>query len=561
MKNFSILVIGLSLLICNYTAVALSSSDNAGKATLVKNGTTSFKVSSSQELFHLAQTWVSDYKQVNPTAEISVDQLESASAPVSNHLNLISGAETTVLKNPSNWKMVVGRDVIVPIVNAKNPMFSSLHRLGISPDKIAQLVKDGQKSIWSEYVPNGQDVLVHLYLSNNGVVKTVLTNYTKTAVSAADGIKILTPAEVIEAVQNDQFAVGFCLLSDLRSAANANVCVLPIDKNGNGRMDNFENIYGNLDEFTHGVWIGKYPTALSNNIYAVSSIKPTDENELAFLSWIMMSGQNQLTANGYCDLTGSEKQANLLALLSTKTGGNKDNNSTSVPQNWPVALSVLALVGLFALLYFYSRKRIETGLLEKEIQVAPLLIENVVDVPKGLYFDKTHTWAFMEKDGNVKVGMDDFLQHITGKITKVSMKEVGEIVRKGEKIVTIIRDGKQLSLYAPISGFIVKQNSSLKSNSSLVNSSPYTDGWVYQIEPKNWLREIQFMFMGEKYAEWLQNEFVRLRDFIAASVKTNELVYAHVILQDGGELTDNVLADMEPKMWEDFQTKFIDTSK
>ncbi len=561
MKNISILVIGLSLLICNYTAAALSSSNNAGKATLVKSDNSAFKVSSSQELFHLAQTWVNEFKQVNPSTEIVLDQLESASIPVSGHLNLISGAEAVVLNNQSNWKMVVGRDVIVPIVNAKNPMISSLHRFGISPDKIAQMVKDGPKANWSEYVPNGPGILVQLYLSNDEVVKSGLTNYTKAAVSVVDAMKFLTPAAVIDAVQKNQFAVGFCLLSDLRSAANANVCVLPIDKNGNGRMDNFENIYGNLDEFTHGVWIGKYPAALSNNIYAVSSIKPTNENELAFLAWITMNGQNQLTANGYCDLTGSEKQANLLALLSAKTGGNKDNNSTSVPQNWPVALSVLALIGLFALLYFYSRKRLESGLFEKEIQVAPLLIENVVDVPKGLYFDKTHTWAFMEKDGNVKVGMDDFLQHITGKITKISMKEVGEIVRKGEKIVTIIRDGKQLNLYAPISGIIVKQNSSLKSNSSLVNSSPYSDGWVYQIEPKNWLREIQFMFMGEKYAEWLRDEFVRLRDFIAASVKTNELVYAHVILQDGGELTDNVLADMEPKMWEDFQTKFIDASK
>ena len=560
MKNLSILVIGLSLLICNVKAIALNSSDNTGKATLVKNGTTAFKVSSSQELFHLAQTWVSEFKQANPSVEISLDQLQPVAAMASNHLGLISGSETDILNNLSNWTMVVGRDVIVPIINVKNPMFSSLHQFGISPDKMAQLLKEGEKANWSAIVSNGQNVSVQLYLSNDEVVKSALVNYTNAA-SSIQGMKVWTPAEVIEAVQMNQFAVGFCLLSDLRNAANTNVGVLPIDKNGNGRMDNFENIYGNLDEFTHGVWIGKYPTALSHNIYAISTVKPTNENELAFLSWIMMNGQNQLTKNGYCDLTGSEKQANLLTLMSTTTGGNKDVNTASGTQTWPVALSVLALIGLFAAIYFYSRKRIESSLLEKEIQVAPLLIENVVDVPKGLYFDKTHTWAFMEKDGNVKVGMDDFLQHITGKITKISMKEVGEIVRKGEKIVTIIRDGKQLNLYAPISGIIVKHNSILNSNSSLVNSAPFTDGWVYQIEPKNWLREIQFMFMGERYTEWIKDEFVRLRDFIAASVKTNELVYAHVVLQDGGELTDNVLADMEPKVWEDFQTKFIDASK
>jgi hypothetical protein len=94
-----------------------------------------------------------------------------------------------------------------------------------------------------------------------------------------------------------------------------------------------------------------------------------------------------------------------------------------------------------------------------------------------------------------------------------------------------------------------------------MNSSPFTDGWVYLIEPKNWLREIQFLSMGENYQEWLQAEFTRLKDFFAASVRSNTAVYAHIILQDGGELTDNVLADLEPEVWEDFQTKFIDTSK
>jgi hypothetical protein len=67
--------------------------------------------------------------------------------------------------------------------------------------------------------------------------------------------------------------------------------------------------------------------------------------------------------------------------------------------------------------------------------------------------------------------------------------------------------------------------------------------------------------MGDKYAEWLRDEFMRLKDFITDSVKSNSHAYAHVIIQDGGELTDNVLADLDPKIWEDFQTRFIDVSR
>jgi glycine cleavage system H lipoate-binding protein len=166
----------------------------------------------------------------------------------------------------------------------------------------------------------------------------------------------------------------------------------------------------------------------------------------------------------------------------------------------------------------------------------------------------------MEKDGNVKIGLDDFLQHVTGTITRIKMKEPGVKIRKGEKFLSIIRNGKQLNIYSPVSGTIINQNNELNADSSILNSSPYSEGWVYVIEPKNWLREIQFMQMAEKYKLWLQDEFIRLKDFLSTSVRSNENVYAHLVLQDGGELTDHILADLDPEVWEDFQTNFIDTS-
>ena len=67
--------------------------------------------------------------------------------------------------------------------------------------------------------------------------------------------------------------------------------------------------------------------------------------------------------------------------------------------------------------------------------------------------------------------------------------------------------------------------------------------------------------MADKYKEWIKNEIARLKDFLAMALKQNELEFAHVVLQDGGILNDNPLAEMEPKVWEEFQTNFIDISK
>ena len=140
------------------------------------------------------------------------------------------------------------------------------------------------------------------------------------------------------------------------------------------------------------------------------------------------------------------------------------------------------------------------------------------------------------------------------------MKKIGDKVIKGEPILTIIQKGKRLNISAPLSGVIRSENTNLSNDSSLINSSPYADGWIYRIEPTNWLREIQFLFMAEKQVEWLKSEFARLRDFLAHTIKQNTPEYAYVILQDGGEISDHLLENLGPEVWEEFQTNFIDGS-
>jgi hypothetical protein len=141
------------------------------------------------------------------------------------------------------------------------------------------------------------------------------------------------------------------------------------------------------------------------------------------------------------------------------------------------------------------------------------------------------------------------------------MKNAGEKIKKGDPLLSIIQKGKQLNIYAPISGTIKAHNDSLTTNSTLLNSAPYEEGWVYTIEPTNWILEIQYLIMADKYKAWLTDEFSRLKDFFTAVLKTNNAEYSLVVLQDGGALKDNVLADFGPELWEDFQTKFIDNNQ
>jgi glycine cleavage system H lipoate-binding protein len=309
-----------------------------------------------------------------------------------------------------------------------------------------------------------------------------------------------------------------------------------------------------------GIWLGKYPAALSNNIYSLSSAKPGSDAEVAFLKWILTDGQKYLNQSGFVDLVSSERDTKV-AMLSEKPVLPDMANAGNPLQTVVFIIFLVIVTGIVvAFLYRYIKTR-KPAVDSSAIHIIPVFDENSVIVPKGVYYDKSHTWAFMELNGDVRIGIDDFIQHVTGPINRISMKNPGEMVKKGEKIFTLIQNGKQLTIHSPVSGIIKSQNETLSTNCSKINASPYNEGWVYLIEPTNWIRETQFMIMAERYAEWLKHEFTRLKDFFSVSLRVDKTEYAHVVLQDGGILHDNILAEFGPEVWEDFQTNFIDSSK
>lgn len=564
MKYILILISGLSVLFNCETGFCNDLSETQTKAPANVSTDNTLNIMSSPELYYLTTNWVTEYGRLNPTVKITVSNIADNQSDKGNNLSFISNDYPEAVNNEAKWKMVIGHDAIVPIINAKNPFLNEICLQGISARVFAKLLSDPGKMNWAAIISGGQNATGQIYLIDNESVKTSIADFTKTDPSSMNGIRLATSAGLISAVQNDLYAIGFCKLKDIRKANTNeladNIKLLPIDKNSNGRIDNFENIYESPDAFSRGVWIGKYPNTLCGSIYAISPVKPTDKNVLAFLTWVIADGGQFLNTNGYSDLSSNERQSNLNVLMNNESASAKTNNAAT-SYLWVIILMVIVIAGLILAAVIRIMKKEKSTANYGDVQIISALNENIIAAPKGLYFDKTHTWAFMEKDGIVRVGIDDFLQHITGPLTKIKMKEPGEKVRKGEKILTIIRDGKQLNIYAPVSGIIREQNKQLLRDSSIMNSSPFSEGWVYMIEPKNWVREIEFLFMGEKYKEWLRDEFTRLKDFFTAAVMSNNAVYEHIILQDGGEISDNVLADLSPEVWEDFQTSFIDTSR
>jgi len=563
MKNLIFFTLGLLLL---FTVTLNSQASTPQEKPQPGSAIT---ISSSAELFGLTQAWAKAYTKVNPALHVEVVRSVAPSSETrlstTDGLSFVSESTATARPLATDWRIVVGHEAIVPVINAQNPYLAEIALQGLSARELAGIFQNSGQNNWGELLGIAKTANVNAYYVDHALVTSGLSGFLKIDSKNILATKTTDGAQMLAAISNDPNAIGFCSLRDILDMTTLdlpeNISLLPIDRNDNGLIDYKEKIYDNLGAFMRGAWIGKYPKALCSNIYSVAGSKPTNTAELAFLNWVLSDGQQLLNAQGYYDLAYNERQLTTDQLLLSTTPF-----IASMDKNAMAKLVLLILGGLLILgflvdalvRYFLNRK----SRVPDAASIHPFVFnESALEVPKGLYYDKSHTWAFMEKDGLVKIGIDDFLQHITGPLTQIKMKNAGEKVRRGDELVTIIQKGKQLRITAPVSGIIMAQNKNLIKETSLINASPYSEGWVYMIEPANWSKETQFLSMAEKQRAALKNEFLRLKDFLASAVKPSSLAFAHVVLQDGGELSDNILENLGPEVWEDFQQQFIDTNR
>ena len=127
------------------------------------------------------------------------------------------------------------------------------------------------------------------------------------------------------------------------------------------------------------------------------------------------------------------------------------------------------------------------------------------DTPKDLKFTKTHEWVRVEEDGVVTVGISDHAQQLLGDMVFVEMPETELEFGVGDECGVLESVKAASDLYAPLSGVVVGVNDALGDEPSLVNSDPYGEGWLFQLQP-NQNAELENLLDSEAYSALLEEE-------------------------------------------------------
>jgi glycine cleavage system H protein len=110
----------------------------------------------------------------------------------------------------------------------------------------------------------------------------------------------------------------------------------------------------------------------------------------------------------------------------------------------------------------------------------------VSNLPDDLKYTPEHEWVRVDEGGStVRVGITDHAQEALGDVVFVSLPELGAPVTAGGAFGEVESTKSVSDLFAPVSGNVSGRNEALNDQPDLVNSDPYGEGWIVEIEMSN----------------------------------------------------------------------------
>jgi glycine cleavage system H lipoate-binding protein len=221
-----------------------------------------------------------------------------------------------------------------------------------------------------------------------------------------------------------------------------------------------------------------------------------------------------------------------------------------------VVILVLLTFGIFLLIdYVRSQKQsakqpvLQTAAVEAAPRVVPAMVAGF-QVPENLRYHAGHTWALSESRDLVRVGMDDFAAKLVGKIENIVLPQRGRWVRQGQKIWTILRDGKSVDMVSPIEGTVSDINEAVLKDPELARKDPYGEGWLVTVQAPDAKINFRNLLGGMLARVWTEESALRLR-------KRMPVAMASALAQDGGVAVDDITEHLPDEDWATLTKEFF----
>lgn len=127
-------------------------------------------------------------------------------------------------------------------------------------------------------------------------------------------------------------------------------------------------------------------------------------------------------------------------------------------------------------------------------------------VPKGdFYFNENDCWLFVQ--GNrARIGVTDYVQQSLSDIMFFSPPELDEEIDQFGTVGSLESTKAVFEVISPASGKVIAVNEELDTSPEFVNQNPYEEGWIAEIELKDFEEDRGLLLTAQEYLEYLKKK-------------------------------------------------------
>jgi len=104
------------------------------------------------------------------------------------------------------------------------------------------------------------------------------------------------------------------------------------------------------------------------------------------------------------------------------------------------------------------------------------------DYPEDLKYSAEHEWVRSGNGSTVRIGITDYAAEQLGDIVFASLPSLGETVAAGDACGELESTKSVSDIFCPVPGVVSAVNTLLESSPEIINSDPYGDGWLFELE-------------------------------------------------------------------------------
>ncbi|WP_406275135.1 glycine cleavage system protein GcvH [Nocardia sp. NBC_00881] len=106
----------------------------------------------------------------------------------------------------------------------------------------------------------------------------------------------------------------------------------------------------------------------------------------------------------------------------------------------------------------------------------------MTQTPEDLRYTEEHEWVRRIAPTRVRVGITDYAQSQLGDVVFVQLPQTDMDVAAEDSIAEVESTKSVSDIYAPLSAKVVAVNEKLTSEPETLNTDPYGDGWLFELE-------------------------------------------------------------------------------